>query len=117
MERFVNALQRGDQQHVVALLTDSVRMTMPPKPFEFRAPREVARFLGQLWDDDLRVVPTRANATPAFGYYRPDPHTDVHRAGGLFVGSVTGERVSSLTRFSYERLFATFGLPQTIKRP
>ena len=114
VERFVNALQRGDHDQVVALLTDNVRMTMPPEPFEFHGPRDVANFLGQLWGDDVRVVPTRANNMPAFGYYRPDPHTDIHRAGGLFVVSVTGERVSSLTRFGDKSLFATFGLPRTI---
>ena len=117
IDRFVNALQRRDRKQVVALLTDNVRMTMPPEPFEFRGPRDVANFLGELWGDDVRVVPTRANDTPAFGYYRPDPHGDLHRAGGLFVVSVLGERVSSLTRFGDKSLFATFGLPRTLTRP
>ena len=95
VERFVDALQRGDLERVVALLTDDARMTMPPEPFEFRGPRAIAEFLGRVWGDDVKVVPTRANDAPAFGYYRPDPHADVHRAGGIFVVSVAGARVSS----------------------
>jgi RNA polymerase sigma-70 factor (ECF subfamily) len=114
VERFVDALQRGELDQVVALLTDDVRMTMPPEPFEFRGPRDVAEFLGRMWGEDVRVVPTRANNCPAFGYYRRDPHADVHRAGGLFVVSVSGDRVFSLTRFGDKSLFATFGLPRTI---
>jgi RNA polymerase sigma-70 factor (TIGR02960 family) len=117
VERFVDALQRGDFEQVVALLTDDARMTMPPEPFEFRGPRAIAEFLGRVWGEGVKVVPTRANDGPAFGYYRPDPHADVHRAGGIFVVSVTGARVSSLTRFGDKSLFATFGLPRTITHP
>jgi RNA polymerase sigma-70 factor (TIGR02960 family) len=117
VERFVDALQRGDLERVVALLTDDARMTMPPEPFEFRGPRAIAEFLGRVWGEDVKVVPTRANDAPAFGYYRPDPHADVHRAGGIFVVSVAGARVSSLTRFGDKSLFATFGLPRTLTHP
>jgi RNA polymerase sigma-70 factor (ECF subfamily) len=117
VERFVEALQRGDLEQVVALLTDDARMTMPPEPFEFRGPRAIAEFLGRVWGEDVKVVPMRANDAPAFGYYRPDPHADVHRAGGIFVVSVAGARVSSITRFGDKSLFATFGLPRTITHP
>lgn len=117
VERFVDALQRGDLERVVALLTADARMTMPPEPFEFRGPRAIAEFLGRVWGDDVKVVPTRANDSPAFGYYRPDPHADVHRAGGIFVVSVTDGRVSLLTRFGDKSLLAVFGLPRTITHP
>jgi RNA polymerase sigma-70 factor, ECF subfamily len=117
VERFVDALQRGDLEQLVALLTDNARMTMPPEPFEFRGPRAIAEFLSWAWGDDVKVVPTRANNAPAFGYYRPDPHADVRRAGGIMVLTVEGDRVSSLTRFGDKSLFATFGLPRTITGP
>jgi len=114
VERFVDALQRGDLERVVALLTDDARMTMPPEPFEFHGPRAIAEFLSWAWGEDVRVVPTRANSAPAFGYYRPDPNADVHRASGLIVLSVENTQVSSLTRFGDKSLFATFGLPRTL---
>ena len=114
VERFVNALQRGDHEQLVALLTDNVRMTMPPEPFEFRGPHDVATFLMQMWGEDIKVVPTRANHTAGFAYYRPDRHNYVHRAGGIFVVSVAGERLSSIIRFGDKSLLAIFGLPRTI---
>jgi hypothetical protein len=91
---------------------------MPPEPFEFLGARPIAEFLERVvfWGDDLKVVPTRANNDPAFGYYRPDPNANVYRASGLMVLEVRGERVSSMTRFGDKSLFACFGLPRTLPR-
>jgi RNA polymerase sigma-70 factor (ECF subfamily) len=114
VERFVDALECGDVERVVALLTDDARMTMPPEPFELRGARPIAEYLARVWREGVRVVPTRANNAPAFGFYRPDPHADVYRASGLMVVSVAGARVSSLARFGDQSLFAAFGLPRTI---
>jgi RNA polymerase sigma-70 factor (ECF subfamily) len=116
VEHFVDALERGDIQRVVALLTDDARMTMPPEPFELQGSHRVAEYLGRVWREGVTVVMTRANNAPAFAYYRPDPHADVYRASGLMVVSVAGARVSSLTRFADQSLFATFGLPRTLTR-
>jgi RNA polymerase sigma-70 factor, ECF subfamily len=114
VDRFVDALQRGDLERVVALLTDDARFTMPPEPFEFLGPRPIAEFLSRVWGENVKVVPTRANDAPAFGYYRPDPNAAVYRATGIIVLSIEGERVASLTRFGDKSLFASFGLPRTI---
>lgn len=114
VEHFVDALESGDIERVVALLTDDARMTMPPEPFELQGSRPIAEYLGRVWGKRVKVVMTRANNAPAFGYYRQDPHADVYRASGLMVVSVAGARVSSLTRFGDKSLFATFGLPRSI---
>jgi RNA polymerase sigma-70 factor (ECF subfamily) len=87
---------------------------MPPEPFELRGARPIAEYLARAWREGVRVVPTRANNAPAFGFYRPDPHADVYRASGLMVVSVAGACVSSLARFGDQSLFAAFGLPRTI---
>jgi RNA polymerase sigma-70 factor (ECF subfamily) len=81
-----------------------------------RGSRAIADYLIRVWGDGVRVVPTRANGSAAFGYYRPDPHADVCRASGIMVVSVAGARVSSLARFGDLSLFAAFGLPRTIPR-
>jgi RNA polymerase sigma-70 factor (ECF subfamily) len=114
VESFVDALERGDVERVVALLTDDARVTMPPEPMELRGSRSIAAYLGRVWSEGVRVVPTRANNAPAFGYYRRDPHADIYRASGIMVLSVAGGRVSSLARFGDKSLFAAFGLPLTI---
>jgi RNA polymerase sigma-70 factor (ECF subfamily) len=116
VERFVRAIQQGDLQGVVSLLTDDATLSMPPEPFQFHGPRPIAGFLQRaaFWSPDLKVVETRANHDPAFGYYRPDPNSNIYRASGIIVLHVTGSKVSSLTRFGDKSLFACFGLPRTI---
>ena len=116
VERFVDALDRGNIERVVALLTDDARMTMPPEPFELQGSRPIAEYLGRFWAKGVKVVPTRANDAAAFGYYLADPDADVCRAGGIVVVSVADARVSSLSRFADESLFAGFGLAPTVSR-
>jgi hypothetical protein len=79
-----------------------------------RGSRPIAEYLGRVWGQGVRVVATRANGAPAFGYYRRDPHAEVYRPTGIMVVTVAGARVSSLARFGDKSLFATFGLPRTI---
>jgi RNA polymerase sigma-70 factor (TIGR02960 family) len=116
VERFVDALQGGDFEQIVAMLTDDAKMTMPPEPFELQGARPIAEYLSRVWADGVEVVLTRANNAPAFGYYRLDPHGDVYRANAIMVLSVAGTRVSLLTKFGDKNLFANFGLPRTITR-
>jgi RNA polymerase sigma-70 factor (TIGR02960 family) len=116
LDRFIDAIQQGDLNRVIALLTDDAKLKMPPEPFEFRGPRPIAEFLRQVafWREDLKMVPTRANGEPAFGYYRKDPNADIFRASGIFVLTVSQDQISSMTRFGDKSLFACFGLPRTI---
>ncbi len=119
VDRFIDAIQQGDLDGVVALLTDDVRLKMPPEPFEFHGPRPIAQFLQQVafWREDLKMVTTRANDDPAFGYYRKDPNADVYRASGIFVLTISEDQISSMTRFGDKGIFACFGLPRTIPDP
>jgi RNA polymerase sigma-70 factor (ECF subfamily) len=59
-------------------------------------------------------VPTNANHQPVFGYYLPDPHTDILRAGGILVLAVTADQISAITRFADRGLLARFRLPRTM---
>ena len=116
VDRFVDAFQRGDLDGVVALLTDDAKFSMPPEPFEFHGPRVIAEFLRSLgfWGQNLKLVPTRANNQPAYGYYLPDPNADVHRASGIMVLTLATEGISAITRFGDRGLLARFGLPRTV---
>jgi hypothetical protein len=42
--RFVDAIQQGDLDGMVAILTDNAKLTMPPDPFEFNGPRPSRSF-------------------------------------------------------------------------
>jgi hypothetical protein len=116
VDRFIDSFQQGDLEGVIALLSDDARFSMPPQPFEFRGPRVIAEYLHSrgVWGQDLKLVPTRANNQPAFGYYLPDPNANVHRASGIMVLTVRAEQISAITRFGDRCLLAPFGLPRTV---
>ena len=72
--RFATAVESGDVDEVVALLTDDALLTMPPQPLEYQGHDAIAAFLrhrAELRGAALRVVPTRANTQPAFACYLP----------------------------------------------
>jgi RNA polymerase sigma-70 factor (ECF subfamily) len=101
----------------VALLSDDAKVTMPPEPYEFRGRLAVAEHLYRtrgFWGQGLKLVSTRANHQPAFGYYLPDPAADVYRAAGILVLAVSGSGISAITRFADRGLLARFGLPRTL---
>ena len=117
--RFAAAVERGDTDSVVALLTDDAWLTMPPEPYEYQGGQAIARFLGDRETrrgGHLQLVPTGANGQPAFGCYLADPQAPIARAYGLMVLTMTGDQISAITWFGERSLFPRFGLPRTIPR-
>jgi RNA polymerase sigma-70 factor (TIGR02960 family) len=115
--RFVDAVERGDIDGIVAMLTADAWLTMPPQPYEYEGPAAIAGFLHDRQvrrGAPLRLVATRANGQPAFGCYLPDPHAAIARAYGLFVLTLRGDRISAITWFFDRGLFPHFGLPRTL---
>jgi RNA polymerase sigma-70 factor (TIGR02960 family) len=117
--RFADAFERDDIEGVVALLTDDAWVTMPPEPFEYQGRAAIARFFRERrcarGGQALRLVPTRANGQPAFGYYVKDAHAPIARGGGLIVLTLEGDRVAAITRFGDGGVFPHFGLPRTLR--
>lgn len=115
---FADAVEAGDIDAMVALLTDDAWVTMPPEPYEFQGPSAIGAFLR---DRDLRrrarlrLVPTRANTDPAFGAYLPSPDTDLARPYAMFVLTLAGDRISAITWFGAGSLFPYFGLPEALR--
>jgi RNA polymerase sigma-70 factor (TIGR02960 family) len=111
--RFVAAYQAADIQALVTLLTDDVLISMPPLPFEYQGLEAVTRFLIiMLGAGRVDLVPTRANGQPAFGVYRRGP-TGIRHGTSLFVLTLTGDRVSAITRFE-ATVLPWFGLPRSL---
>jgi RNA polymerase sigma-70 factor, ECF subfamily len=115
--RFANAVESGDIDEVVALLTDDALLTMPPQPLEYQGQEAIGAFLR--WREEergapLRVVATRANTQPAFGCYLPDPDAGIARPRGLFVLTLDADAVAAITWFADTAVFRHFGLPQTL---
>jgi RNA polymerase sigma-70 factor (ECF subfamily) len=115
--RFAEAVEGGDVDGMVSLLTDDALLTMPPLPLSYQGRRAIAAFLSHREEargTPLRVVPTRANAQPAFGCYTPDADAGVARPAGLFVLTLEGDAVAAITWFADTALFELFGLPRTL---
>jgi RNA polymerase sigma-70 factor (TIGR02960 family) len=112
--RFVRAWESADLDALVALLTDDVFVSMPPMPFEYEGRDVVARFCASLFGAGRRfdLVPTRANGQPAFGAYLRAA-TGIRHGIGLYVLTLTGDRICALTRFD-KSVLPSFGLPRSL---
>jgi len=116
--RFADAVESGDTDEVVALLTDDALLTMPPQPLEYQgheAIGAVLRHRAELRGAALRVVPTQANTQPAFGCYLPEAQAAIARAYGLIVLTLEGDAIAAITWFADTSLFRHFGLPRTLR--
>jgi RNA polymerase sigma-70 factor (TIGR02960 family) len=117
VERFADAVESGDIDDIVTLLTDDALLTMPPQPLEYQGHEAIASFLrhrAELRGAALRVVPTRANSQPAFACYLPDPHAAIARPYGMIVVTLAGDAIAAITWFSDTGVFRHFGLPRTL---
>jgi RNA polymerase sigma-70 factor (ECF subfamily) len=115
--RFADAVENGDIDTVVTLLTDDAWLRMPPQPYEYEGPAAIGHFLrdrGTRRGAPLRLVPTRANGQPAFGCYFPCPHTGIARPYGLLVLTLAGGGVAEITWFADGSVFPHFGLPRSL---
>ena len=113
--RFAEAFTAGDVDGVVALLTDDAWLAMPPAPHEYVGRAAIAGFLRTSSDwrgpRGLHLVPTRANGQPAFGCFvvgEPDEHRTYPFS--VVVLTMSGDRISAITRFLDPDLLRAFGL-------
>jgi RNA polymerase sigma-70 factor (ECF subfamily) len=116
VERFSDALQRGDTAGILAVLAEDVTFSMPPYASWCRGRDAVA----DSWlmpggePAGLRYLPTRANGQPAVAAYKliPDDHRFVPLA--LDVLTLRGSSISEVTAFRTPELFGSFGLPSEL---
>ncbi|MDP9335973.1 MAG: sigma-70 family RNA polymerase sigma factor [Actinomycetota bacterium] len=116
LTRLVGAFEASDVEAIVALMTDDVWVRMPPVPLEYQGRELAGRFFTTIafrQGRRYRFIPTRANGQPAFGVYLRDPVTHVAHAFGLFVITISGDRVSAITRFD-NSVLPRFGLPRSL---
>jgi RNA polymerase sigma-70 factor (ECF subfamily) len=118
VDDFASAFQAGDVDAIVAMLTDDAWLTMPPLPLEYRGMEAIRNFLATAaLRNGIRqvLIPTRANGQPAFGCYLRDPRTPILHAHGVLVLTLTGSRITTLTRFLDNSLLTMFGLPRSLR--
>ncbi|HEX2822338.1 MAG TPA: sigma-70 family RNA polymerase sigma factor [Streptosporangiaceae bacterium] len=112
--KFVRAWESADLDALVTLLTDDVFVSMPPMPFEYEGRDVAGRLFARLFGSGRRfdLVPTRANGQPAFGAYLRAPDGVSHGVG-LYVLTLTGDRICAMTRFE-NSVLPSFGLPRSL---
>jgi RNA polymerase sigma-70 factor (ECF subfamily) len=118
VRRFADAFQADDINGVVALLTEDAWFTMPPSTLEYQGRSVIASFLREnvTWraGQRYRLMPTRANAQPAFACYRTDANAPIAHATGVLVLTLEGERIAAMTQFLDAGLVSRFGFPLTL---
>ncbi len=120
LRRFMAAHERADIAAFAELLSEDVRLSMPPLPYSFAGRAEVAAFaehtLGPgspLHEGQWRGVPVWANRQPAMAGYLRQPGERSYRAQVLNVLRVEDGRIAEITAFQPE-VFDAFGLPATL---
>jgi RNA polymerase sigma-70 factor (ECF subfamily) len=118
LERYIEAHERSDAAAVAALLSEDVRVTMPPEPevLDGRV-AVIALFEQAAFADsapgDWRLLPTRANRQPAAANYRRQPGETEFRAVALDVLRLEGGKLAEIIVFRPE-VFEAFGLPPSL---
>ncbi|MFC4465308.1 RNA polymerase subunit sigma-70 [Streptomyces xiangluensis] len=103
-DRFAEAFTADDIDAVIALLTDDAWLAMPPAPHEYHGTAAIADFLraSTAWRQGaglgIRLRAIRANGQPAYLCHHPDNDT-TEQPAGLIVLTLTGDRISGITRF------------------
>jgi RNA polymerase sigma-70 factor (ECF subfamily) len=111
---FIDAHERGDADAALALISDDIRVTMPPHPLLFEGIGEIRGLMERaLRDGDWRLLPTAANRRPAAASYLRAPGDDTFRAFKLDVLRVAEGRIAEITTFD-AALFEQFGLAPTL---
>ncbi|MBM7076456.1 sigma-70 family RNA polymerase sigma factor [Micromonospora sp. MMS20-R1-14] len=113
---YATALENGDADALVALLTEDVTWSMPPLPHWYAGRDAVLDFarampLGSCgaW----RHVPVAANGQPAVANYLRAGDTGPYLPWSITVLTVRDGRIAELVSFLDDTLFPTFGLPAT----
>ena len=108
------ALERGDTDALVALLTEDVTWSMPPLPHWYRSLDAVTDFAVAIpltscgsW----RHLSTSANGQPAVGSYLWNDDARAHLSWSIDVLTVRDERICEITSFIGAEHFTLFGLP------
>lgn len=110
-QRLAEAFCRNDVAAVLALLTDSAWLAMPPAPHRYGGQAAIGAFLSASITgrgaDRYELVPVRAGGHAAYCCYLAG------RARGLLVVTAApdGKRISSLVRLLDDEVHAWFALP------
>jgi RNA polymerase sigma-70 factor (ECF subfamily) len=126
VQRYTDAMEQGDADTLVSMLTEDATWSMPPHPTWFRGEPSIRDWLIR---DPFSVrwkhLPAQANGQLAVGCYVFDQDQGDYRAGVIDVLTLDGDRIAAVTGFvtfdlvdlpggrqiTGAETFARFGLP------
>jgi RNA polymerase sigma-70 factor, ECF subfamily len=111
------ALEQGDADALITLLTEDVTWSMPPLPHWYRGLPAVIDFAVQMpltTCGSWRHLPTRANAQPAVASYLWNADARAHLSWSINVLTLRGEYIVDITSFIGRDHFVLFGLPDSL---
>jgi RNA polymerase sigma-70 factor, ECF subfamily len=115
VERYADALERGDLDAMVAMLAEDASFSMPPLPDRFDGIDEIVPFLVRgPFQERWRHLPLRASGQPAVGCYMWDAGRSAYVFHGIDVLTFRGTRIAAITAFLHDGLYADFGLPDEL---
>lgn len=116
LERYVTAWEAADIDSLISLLREDATFPMPPLPTWVRGRRAIKEFVStNILDGEAsgrwRLIPTRANNRPAFGWYRRQSDGGTYEAFGIQVVTIEEGLIADATTFGFPELFQMFDLP------
>jgi RNA polymerase sigma-70 factor (ECF subfamily) len=112
---YARALESGDADLLVSLLTEDVTWSMPPLPHWYSGLAAVTEFAVAVplhnCGEWRHSAPISANGQPAVGSYLWDATASEFRPWSIDVFTMDGPRIREVTSFLDPSSFARFGLP------
>jgi len=125
LDCYVRAWKTADVAGLVALLKWDAIIAMPPSPSWYQGRNAIAKFSAITFfgvngmfsgkaKNRWRLLPTRANGSPAFAIYQRSEDNQ-YQAFGLQVLELNKDKIFRITNFIDPMLPVHFGLPPTLK--
>jgi len=117
LHRYVTLWEQADIPGLVGLMREDAWFTMPPIPAWFQGREEIATlFRASIFTipRQWRLLPTHANASPAFGLYQRNTETDTYQLFGLLVLDLQGKLIANTVTFLELSSLLPFALPDTL---
>ncbi len=115
LDRYMRAWETNDVGALIALLKEDATFSMPPRPLWYRGRQAIERFFHiavftMHGPGEWRLMPTRANAEPAYVLYRLNQSAGTFTYFGLLILSIDGNSIASSTAFIDTALGERYGL-------